>query len=103
MFSFKWYGSMWELTLADADLFPASRGIPTAVPNIDALGLWNECVYVDFTVYLATVSDIEGNEPSEVYLLPAVTGARCWLDASDQRVEHEFEVVVGIGAQDWGS
>ena len=21
----------------------------------DALGLWNECVFVDFTVYLATV------------------------------------------------
>ena len=97
---------MWELTLADGDLFPPSCGNPTAVQSTndkDALGLWNECVFVGFTVYLATVNDIEGNEPSEVYCLPAVTGARCWLDASDERVEHELEVVVGIGARDWGS
>ena len=70
MFSFMWNGSMWELTLADGDLFPASPGIPRPVRStndIDALGLWNECVFVDFTVYLATVNDIEGNEPSEVY------------------------------------
>ena len=52
---------MWELTLADDDLFPSSRGNPTAVRptnDEDALGLWNECVFVDFTVYLATVNEI---------------------------------------------
>ena len=57
---------MWELTLADDDLFHSSCGSPTAVRSTndeDALGLWNECVFVGFTVYLATVSDIEGNEP----------------------------------------
>ena len=70
MFSFMWNGSMWELTLADGDLFPQDGGNPTAVRSTndeDALGLWNECVFVGFTVYLATASDIEGNEPSEVY------------------------------------
>ncbi len=52
---------MWELTLADGDLFPQDGGNPTAVRSTndeDALGLWNECVFVDFTVYLATVNEI---------------------------------------------